>query len=404
MSPKLRLWVPVLFGVSISIGLIGILEEPACALLVTWIGVSALRVFGVGSPDRRALWFNFAIAMFVLGGGVAFLSGGPVIRVEASSSQWTVDHDLLGYAPAPSLQTRIRRYEDEELVFDVTYTMNEHGLRVGPPRVENPDNECILFFGGSFMFGEGLEDAETLPYRMGIESGGRFEIHNFGFSGYGPHQMLAALELGLVDSVVDCQPRYVIYQAGYFHIPRASGLSSWDARGPYFALVEEGRVEYRGRFDQADVPKGWFARLVSASGIEEIIPGLHRPPDGDDYDVFIGILENARRYVASHYPSAEFHVIFWDQRRPGLFPLYLFDWSRPPLTDSLLERGVNLIRVTQALPGMAENPEMYMIPGDGHPNAMAQARIASHLVQRLGEASETRLPGLSSQFKEPNRQ
>ena len=385
-------------------GLVAILEEPVFALLGTWVVVSALRVFGVGSPDRRALWFNFAVALVVSGGAVVSFSGGPVIRGEASNSQWTTDHDLLGYAPVPALQTRMRRYQDEELVYDVTYTTNEHGLRVGPPSVENPDNECILFFGGSFVFGEGLEDAETLPYRMGVESGGRFEIHNFGFSGYGPHQMLAALELGLVGSVIDCQPRYVIYQAGYFHISRAAGLSTWDARGPHFALVEEGRVEYRGRFDQADAPKGQFSRLVSALGIDKIVSGLHRPPDGHDYDVFIGILENTRRYVAGHYPSAEFYVILWDQRRRGLFPIYLFDWSRPPLMDSLLERGVNLIRVTEALPRLSENPEMYMIPGDGHPNALAQARIASHLAQRLGEATAVPSPDLSSKLTEPSRQ
>ena len=77
------------------------------------------------------------------------------------------------------------------------YTIGPNGLRVSPPYEEVADVPCALFFGGSFTFGTGVEDDEALPYVAGILSEGKYRVYNFGYRGYGPHQMLAALESGL---------------------------------------------------------------------------------------------------------------------------------------------------------------------------------------------------------------
>lgn len=48
----------------------------------------------------------------------------------------------------------------------------------------------------------------------------------FGFHGYGPHQMLSALESGLARSIADCDTRHVIYLALVEHVQRSAGLPS----------------------------------------------------------------------------------------------------------------------------------------------------------------------------------
>ena len=45
----------------------------------------------------------------------------------------------------------------------------------------------MIIFGDSFTFGEGLNCVQMMPYRVGEIGGGRFEVYNFGFQGYGPH-------------------------------------------------------------------------------------------------------------------------------------------------------------------------------------------------------------------------
>ena len=109
--------------------------------------------------------------------------------------------DRYGYAPAANDRVRATRRENHEVVYDVVYNFDSHGLRMTPPDGES-GGECILFFGGSFAFGQGVADHETLPSLVGQKTGGRFRAYNVGFHGYGPHQMLYALEHGVIEQVV----------------------------------------------------------------------------------------------------------------------------------------------------------------------------------------------------------
>ena len=60
------------------------------------------------------------------------------------------------------------------------------------------------FFGGSFMFGHGVENDQTLPYYFVRNSRGTFEGFNFAGEGWGPHQMLSEIETGFVRRVAVC--------------------------------------------------------------------------------------------------------------------------------------------------------------------------------------------------------
>lgn len=382
-------WTPVLVGIALSIGVTWFVAVPAYWWLGIWFCVSVARVLGSDSSVRKILWFNAAVLLLVLSGVVLYMSEAPKAEKTPDNPEFRdVRHDFLGYMPNPGQQARFKRVRGGKLIYDVVYTVDGNGLRVSPPQEENRENECILFFGGSDVFGQGLNDEETLPYRVGIEMGSRYQVYNFGYKGYGPHHMLAALELGWVDSIIDCEPRYVIYQGGEGHIPRAVGLSAWDDYGPYFELTPQGEAEYKGQFDDPDRPIGSFSRFLAVSGLQTTIPGLHRASDGDDYDLFLAILHNARRHVMKNYPGAEFHVLFWDEpRRGGLFPLYLFDWSRPPLLEGLEQSDLEVHRMTEILPDLAHHPGQYKITGDSHPNAMAQAMTAKYLARELSQMS-----------------
>ena len=78
-----------------------------------------------------------------------------------------------------------------ETLYAVVYSVDKRGLRVEPPLAPGHGDRCVLFFGCSYTFGEGVNDAETLPYRTGVLAEGRLRMINFGLHGYGPHQMLA---------------------------------------------------------------------------------------------------------------------------------------------------------------------------------------------------------------------
>ena len=125
--------------------------------------------------------------------------------------------EVLGHSATPGTAARAQKWHGKTLLY---------GLRVSPPRGSGPPEACVVFFGDSFTFGEGLNDTETMPYRAGAIGGGRFEVYNFGFRGYGPHPMLSALQHGRVASILKCRPTHVIYTATPDHVNRISDLNT----------------------------------------------------------------------------------------------------------------------------------------------------------------------------------
>ena len=157
---------------------------------------------------------------------------------------------ILGYAPAPNQTVEVSVKWKDQLVYDVTYVIDEHSLR----KTKEPEpatKDAIVIFGGSFTFGEGLDQHETLPTLVVDSCGQKFAAYNFGYHGYGPHQMLAGLREGYVEDRIKHAhtPRVVIYQAIPSHVHRAAGYASWGAGSPRFAISENGDVVQDGVFE-----------------------------------------------------------------------------------------------------------------------------------------------------------
>ena len=76
----------------------------------------------------------------------------------------------LGYAPYPNRVVEAWKIVGSDRIYDVTYTIDSHGLRKTPGITASAAaRSAFLFFGGSFTFGEGLNDDETLPYQFAKE-------------------------------------------------------------------------------------------------------------------------------------------------------------------------------------------------------------------------------------------
>lgn len=73
-----------------------------------------------------------------------------------------------------------------ETVYDVTYNIDERYGRKTSSSVRTVSaQKDLYFFGGSFVFGEGVEDDETLPSIV-ARAAPDWRVTNFGFPGHGP--------------------------------------------------------------------------------------------------------------------------------------------------------------------------------------------------------------------------
>lgn len=362
-----------------------------------WVAIASVIVLSYAAmvcvrPGLRALWMNLAVVIFALGAvETYFWVLEPYERRMEYDENFFVADEILGYKPAPGKSFTHRTSVRDGLLYHVTYTINAEGLRIASPvEATAPMNQpCLAFFGDSFTFGEGVNDEQTMPYQVWKNVAGQYHTVNFGFLGYGPHQMLAALEQDYLESQGRCRPAHVIYQAIPSHLPRSAGLEFWDPHGPRYVLDPAGHVRHTGHFDEVPatgildrlrtthrrLSAGWKDTL-NRSALYRTLLRTRRAVNEQDAALYGEIVEAAKQLVENLYPGARFHVLLWD-----------FDDSKQEsewILQTLAQHHVPVTPMSQILRDFPADRARYEIhPNDRHPNALAHAQIAEFVAQRL---------------------
>jgi hypothetical protein len=356
------------------------------ALPVPWAWVfgiwalAALRLaFGKHRGRHPALWFNVMVLCVALASVELYfwVTAPKYVRIaESYQAGYSRPDARLGYRPVAGVSRGARGIFHDELVYDVTYTIDAKGLRK-TPEPQDPTAPSLLFFGGSFMFGEGLDDAQTIPAVVSELTDGRYATLNLAFHGYGAHQVLAALQHGVAEEAFTSPPKHVVYLALPAHGWRAAGRSPWDTRGPRYVLQSDGSVRHVGSFDRG----AW--RTVGQR-LEDFLNHsfvwkwllLKLPPRRDHARLLAALVGTARAEVAQRWPGCRMHVLLWE-RPPRQAAVAL---------EALRERSVKVHVMADVLPGFAEDPRPFQLhPRDGHPSAEADRRIAEYIVRELLE-------------------
>lgn len=290
------------------------------------------------------------------------------------TDDYFLKHEFLGHAPSKSAKVTSTKIYQDKVLYDVVYNTDQHGLRIAPPHQED-SSKCLLFFGGSFTYGEGVSDEQTMPYRAGVLSEGRYRVYNFGFHAYGAHQMLSALQHGLVEQIIECKPKHVIYLGMVAHIARSAGLVPWEHHGPRYVLEPDGRLIFGGRFDQK--PKSWLAThlRLESSQIYSRILGKQRAVNSNDVDLYLDIVTAARDSLLADYPESEFHVLLWGHESDRTFR---------HLLEAMNKRKINTHPLSRIIPSYSVLRNHYEVsPSDKHPNALSHDLVARYVVNSI---------------------
>jgi len=275
---------------------------------------------------------------------------------------------VLGYGPKRGEVAHARLERAGKLIYDVHYGIDESGLRVAPP-VSGEPRGTLIFFGDSFGFGEGLSDTETLPYQVGLLTAGHYQVYNFAFHGYGPHQMLSALEHSLVKELVKPRGKVtVIYQGIPDHVRRVAGLAFFDTHGPRYVLDAGGVPRFSGHFDDG------FEIFLRKLYVYRRFNDVRSEIDARDIELYGAIVERASELSQSLYPGATFDVLYWDMPE---------DRHTPAIAAELVRRGLRVHPMSQILPDYPRSEAAFTIPLDGHPNARADRLIAEYVATRI---------------------
>ena len=195
---------------------------------------------------------------------------GEVIFDLESPNLHMPDPDL-GYKVIPSEKIFHGRRTLERSIYDVTYTTDMFSRRHSQPSGES-GSEFVIFHGGSFVFGTGLQNNESLPWQYGLLDKGK-AIYNYSICASGPHMMLAQLRQGKMPHQVSQKKGMMIYVYLDFHIQRANGFIKevLGDRGktPFFQMTEQGDLKRNGNFETA---KPWKTALFRFFGKDTFVP------------------------------------------------------------------------------------------------------------------------------------
>jgi len=294
--------------------------------------------------------------------------------------------DILGYCPQKNKKVISAKYFKNKCLYDVEYTIDSNGLRISSPLVssstvaaaaDDDDTQCILFFGGSFTFGEGVHDYESLPYQVAKKAiKQKFNVYNFSFHGYGPHQMLSALEHGLVAQIVECSNKTVIiYQAIKDHIFRAQGLRQWDKHGPAYELDKDGHLIFSGHFDDNYLLPIRVIRQLEKSYTYQKLYSKQNKITQKSLELFIEIIKQSKMCAKKILLDIKFHVIFWDNVycEPSLIKML----------EQLEKNGIFIHFITNIITDVNTNKWNYFITDDGHPNSKAYSIISKYIYDEI---------------------
>jgi hypothetical protein len=353
--------------------------------------------------ERRGLWINVAALLLAISAAEAFLwirtgarqdTGATLEGTYARAGYFfSMPDPILGYRPRPGVAAQAIRKVRGKLSYDVTYTIGANGLRISPPAKDKPD-ACVLFFGDSIAWGEGVRDDETAAYQLGLLSGGTYRIYNFAVTGYSAHQYYAQIEHDLVRKTIDCDPKkpiFAIYQAIHTGIGRAAGLGGWDLYGPRYIRTGADDIVYKGRFDEGEyilndrvfVPRRVVRELEKAKLYQRMF-GKSRSTNDFDAERFYAVIARATAGLQRQLPGVKVMVLLWDDLERGREGSGVFTTK---MRDGLKRRGLDVRFIEEIIPNYLREKAKYQVRYEWHPNAEAHKRVADYFYKAINAQS-----------------
>lgn len=281
-----------------------------------------------------------------------------------------IDDDVVGYKLAPCTPIDVEKTVNGTSIYQAQYNVLCNGGRNAGFAT---GNKHLLFFGCSYTFGEGLNDTSTLPYLVNKYNYG-YTPYNRGMPGYGPQQMLAILQSGMIDTLVGEPQGICIYTLLPEHIYRAVGapyvIAGWGSRMPCFEMENDSLVN-KGSFAAARPLTTLWYRLAGFCGLTSIKQWAYPTIGKEDIALTAEIIINAQAEYMRLYPDGVFYVL-------GYPSAYLPE-AYQSLIALLNESGINVLDYSD----LFQFDEAYTIAGDGHPNTLANQTIARQLTQDI---------------------
>ena len=302
-------------------------------------------------------------------------SPGPVKVYEGEylTSEFSDYDPRLGKKLIPNADAVCRLKVDDSVVWDVRYTTDEFGRRTTTHPEGSSSSHFAVFFGCSFLFGEGANDNETIPSQFAAAAP-QYRAYNYGVPGYGTQHMLAKLESGSLRNEVKESKGVIIYlYLEDVHEPRVIGsmqeTNSFGLHFPYYDLRDDGKVQLLGDFATGrPVLTNMYGLLGRSQTVRYL--GLNFPKRTERHiEIVARLIEQSKVKCRQQLGCDDFYVACFPKLNPHrrLIPL-------------LESRNIKILDYSELFDPAAEG---LFHKGDGHPTPLANHSVAQKLTEDI---------------------
>ena len=276
----------------------------------------------------------------------------------------------LGLRNAPDRKIHHVLRTRDSVIWDVTMTHDSTGNRIVPQAGLARRRQFLAFFGCSFVYGDGLDDENTLPATV-AQSMNSYHVYNFGIGGTAANTMLAQLQDPSIHKIVKERAGVVIYVLLDAHIARVNDFyqeSSWLSDSPDYEYDRNGHLQRAGSYRTAHP---WRTKFYDSLRTlqSRFFPNLefNLPPiTQSSYEHLCDLTAAAARESAIQFPGSKFIVVNHPRNA-----------ARPEVIACLKSRGLTVLT-----PEMDDNAD-YSFKNEGHPTAKFNRDFAPVLASQL---------------------
>ena len=272
-----------------------------------------------------------------------------------------------GYRISPGIHTSSKLTTSGEIIYDVVYTIGPDGYRKD---IASESYDAFIY-GGSYVFGEGLNDNETLSYFLHKNHG--ISSKNLGIHGYGLHQALYNIQQGLTSFKTG---GVNILVTAPWHSLRSSCKKPYSDGTPRY-IFHSGFLKHKGVCNY-NHPESLWAKIISKSNIMQLIKRAtsnheNTITDGD-MKLYIEIIKEIKRLSSKNDTLLVIAYIGAADER-----LKNTKWTNESLIVELADIADNLVDVSLADKRENLDQRFYIHKLDQHPSPLANEHRAELL-------------------------
>jgi hypothetical protein len=280
-------------------------------------------------------------------------------------------HDVIGSVAKEGVHTAAKRsISNNEIIYSVKYSIGNDGFRATPginkegASTEQETSRRINFFGCSWMFGEGLNDNETLPYFF-LKSLNSASVKNFGFHGHGVNNALAIMQSNL-----DTSGSVNLLLTVPWHATRSACKDAWTNGFPRYVLDGE-EVRKDGICGDVSALKLVITSLLSHSNIYRIIALRSSSAVDKDFELYLRLIDEM--FKKSREKNQKFVVAFVRASKDYFSHSH---YSNETIFSALSRSSDAIIDVTLAETAEEIDPSFFIHALDQHPSSKANVERA----------------------------